>query len=49
VIDPDTMDVVREARAIDGLAYSLAVGPDGSALVGGQDGQLSRVVLAAEK
>jgi WD40 repeat protein len=49
VIDPDTMDVVREVRAIDGLAYSLAVGPDGSALVGGQDGQLSRVVLAAEK
>jgi WD40 repeat protein len=47
VLDPDTMDVLRELAVIDGVAHSLAVGPDGSALVGGQGGQLRPVVRKA--
>lgn len=48
VIDPDTVDVLRELPAVTGVAYSLAVAADGSVLVGGQDGQLRRVVPKAE-
>lgn len=49
VIDPDTMEIVREVMAITGPAYSLALGPDGSVLIGGQHGQLKRVVLDSGK
>jgi WD40 repeat protein len=45
VIDPDTAEVLSERRAIDGVAHSLAVAKDGSALVGGKGGQLRRVAL----
>src|SRR5262249_2187675 len=45
VIDPATVEVLENLPALDGVAYSLAVAPDGSVLVGGQNGQLRRVVL----
>lgn len=45
VIEPETVTVVQELPAIDGIAYSLAVGADGSVLVGGRNGQLRRVAL----
>lgn len=44
VLDPDTMDVTATLDALDGVAYSLAVAPDGAVLVGGQNGQVMRVV-----
>jgi WD40 repeat protein len=49
VIDPDTMEVRREAEAIDGPAYSLAVAPGGDVLVGGHDGQLRRLADNGEE
>jgi WD40 repeat protein len=45
VIDPDTVEVQEDTPALDGVAYSLAAAPDGSVLVGGQGGQLARLVL----
>ena len=45
VIDPDTAEVRDDLPALEGVAYSLAVAPDGSVLVGGQNGQLRRVGL----
>lgn len=45
LLDPDTMEVQHEVRALEGVAYSLVVGPDGEYLVGGQNGQLKRVRL----
>jgi WD40 repeat protein len=48
LIDPDTVEIRRKFPAVDGWAYSLAVHPtDGSLLVGGRNGQLSRIVHAA--
>jgi WD40 repeat protein len=47
VIDPETVEVRQTIPAIDGVAYSLAVAPDRSVLVGGQRGQLKRVQLPA--
>lgn len=43
VIDPDTMDATESLEAIEGVAYCLAVAPDGRVLVGGQNGQLKRI------
>jgi WD40 repeat protein len=43
VIDPDTVEVVQDLSAIDGVAYCLAVARDGTVLVGGQRGQLAQV------
>lgn len=40
VIDPDSMEVLKEIPAIDGIAYCLAVLPNGKVAVGGQSGQL---------
>ncbi|MCI0461871.1 MAG: WD40 repeat domain-containing protein [Gemmataceae bacterium] len=45
VIDPDTVEVVEELPALDGVAHCLAAAPDGSILVGGQNGQLRRLVV----
>jgi WD40 repeat protein len=45
VVDPDTVEVTEELPAIDGVAHCLAAAPDGSVLVGGQGGQLRRVVV----
>ncbi len=46
VIDPETVEVMQKVPAVDGWAYALAVHPsDGSLAVGGQNGQLRRVVL----
>jgi WD40 repeat protein len=45
VIDPDTVEVLEDLPALDGVAYSLAAAPDGSVLVGGQNGQLRRLVV----
>lgn len=47
VIDPDTVEVQEDRPAVDGVAHSLAAAPDGSVLVGGQNGQLRRVAVAA--
>lgn len=44
VLDPDTMDVTEALDALDGVAYSLAVAPDGAVIVGGQSGQVKRIV-----
>ena len=41
VIDPDSMEVLEEIPAIDGIAYCLAVLPNGTVVVGGQSGQLT--------
>ena len=43
VIDPDTMDVTETLAGIDGVAYCLAVAPDGRVLIGGQNGQVKRI------
>ena len=45
VIDPETMDVTATQQAIDGVAYCLAVAPDGHVLVGGRGGQVTRVAV----
>jgi WD40 repeat protein len=39
-IDPASAAVTRDLPAIDGVAYALALAPDGSMLVGGSNGQL---------
>ena len=41
VIDPDSMEVLEELHAIEGIAYCLAVLPNGKVAVGGQSGQLT--------
>ncbi|HEY2786554.1 MAG TPA: hypothetical protein VGJ05_16430 [Fimbriiglobus sp.] len=43
ILDPDTMAVTETRDGIDGIAYCLAVAPDGGILVGGQNGQLVRI------
>jgi DNA-binding beta-propeller fold protein YncE len=43
VIDPDTMNVTETLAGIDGVAYCLAVTPDGHVLVGGRGGQVKRI------
>ena len=50
VIDAETVVVIGDLPAVGGLAYSLAVHPtDGSVIVGGQGGELRRVVLRASQ
>jgi WD40 repeat protein len=44
LIDPDTVEIVADFPAVAGWAYALAAHPDGTLLVGGQDGQLQRIV-----
>ena len=45
VIDAETVEVTGDLPAVGRLAYSLAVHPtDGSVIVGGQGGELRRVV-----
>ena len=45
VVDPNTVKVTQDIPAVKGWAYSLAVHPtDGSVVVGGQNGQLIRIV-----
>ncbi len=45
LIDPDTVEIVQKISAVEGWAYSLAAHPtDGSLLVGGQNGQLRRII-----
>ncbi|MCP4816985.1 MAG: hypothetical protein GY888_31100, partial [Planctomycetaceae bacterium] len=49
VIDPETVKVMQELPAVEGWAYSLAVHPsDGSLVVGGQNGQLRRVIMSQD-
>ncbi|MGH7129235.1 MAG: WD40 repeat domain-containing protein, partial [Planctomycetaceae bacterium] len=49
VIDPDTVQVVRNLPALEGWAYSLAVHPDGQGLaVGGSGGAVRQVVFRNE-
>ncbi|MDD9975737.1 MAG: hypothetical protein OXU27_17130, partial [Candidatus Poribacteria bacterium] len=44
-VDPDSVEVTGEIHALNGWAYSLAVHPtDGSVVVGGQNGQVRRIV-----
>jgi WD40 repeat protein len=45
VIDVETVEVLKEMPALDGVAYSLVTAQDGSILVGGENGQLRRLVL----
>ena len=48
VVDADEVQVTQTLPAIQGWAYAMAVHPsDGSFVVGGGDGQLRRVVVAA--
>jgi WD40 repeat protein len=50
VIDPDTVEVVRDIPAIDGWAYTVVAVPDGeSALIGGSRGQLEAIPLPPSK
>ncbi|MDZ4781839.1 MAG: hypothetical protein SGJ19_16430 [Planctomycetia bacterium] len=36
-------ELLREAKAIDGVAYAIAMAPDGAVIVGGRAGQLTRL------
>jgi WD40 repeat protein len=45
VMDPDTLDTTDAPAAIDGVAYCLAVAPDGHVIVGGSAGQVKRVAV----
>jgi WD40 repeat protein len=45
LIDSETVEVLKEIPAVDGVAYCLAVAPDRSVVVGGQYGQVIRVLL----
>jgi len=47
VLDPDTMTVSDTWSGVDGVAYCLAVAPDGSVLVGGQGGQVRRAAVTS--
>jgi WD40 repeat protein len=47
-IDPENAVVVQDLPAIDGLAYAVAISPDGGLLVGGSNGQLERIVVRAK-
>lgn len=45
IIDPDLVEVTNEIPALNGWAYSLTVHPtDGSIIIGGQNGQIKRVI-----
>ena len=45
LVDPDSVEVTSEIHALNGWAYSLAVHPtDGSVVVGGQNGQVRRII-----
>jgi WD40 repeat protein len=44
-IDAETAEQSDVRDAIDGLAYAIAVAPDGSVVVGGANGQLRRLVF----
>lgn len=47
LLDPETAEMVADYSAVNGWAYALAVHPtDGSLVVGGQNGQLQRVLVA---
>ena len=46
VIDPETVEVRTTFPAVEGVAYSLAVAPDGSVLIGGQGGQVKRLQIS---
>jgi WD40 repeat protein len=48
-IDPDTMEVTATLPGIDGIAYSLAIAPDGSIAIGGQNGQIKSLKLPAPR
>lgn len=44
IIDPETTDVIKDAPAVDGWAYTVAASPRGNdMLVAGEGGQLRRV------
>jgi WD40 repeat protein len=44
LIDPNTVEILKDVAAVDGWGYSLAVHPeDGTLLVGGRDGELQWV------
>ncbi len=48
VVDADQVKVTQTLAAIEGWVYAIAVHPcDGSLVVGGSDGQLRRVTIAA--
>lgn len=48
LINPDTAEVIETLPAVTGWAYSLAAHPhDGSLVVGGRNGQLTRVIPTA--
>jgi WD40 repeat protein len=49
MIDPEMVEVRQTIPAVEGVAHALAVASDGSVLVGGRNGQLKRVELAADK
>jgi hypothetical protein len=49
LIDPDTAEVRDDHPALEGAAYSIALAPDGSVLVGGRGGQLRRVVIKSSR
>ena len=42
-IDPETAEVVSDRPALDGVAYCLAIAPNGDVLVGGENGQLRKI------
>jgi WD40 repeat protein len=49
VMEPATMRIERTMPVLDGWAYSVAIGEDNVALVGGSAGQLKRVPLDLSK
>jgi WD40 repeat protein len=49
VLDPDTMAVTDTWPGVDGVAYCVAVAPDGTVLVGGQGGQVRRLAVTPSR
>lgn len=49
VIDPETVEIRATIPILDGVAHSLAIAPNGEALVGGRAGQLKRAQLTSSK
>ncbi len=49
VVDPESIEVIRDIPAIEGWAYSVAVAPGAmDVAVGGERGQIRRVAITAE-
>ena len=49
LLDPDTLETLHTYLTIKGVAYSLAIASDGTIAVGGNAGQLKRVITSPSR